>query len=77
LTSPGLIGPRSCTWTEFPARTLNGSSFAAQSLLAESECDLTLLTCLLVGSFRFCIVPLLAAFNGTGGKLHSSLILSN
>uniref|UniRef100_A0A672Z1F6 Microtubule associated tumor suppressor 1a n=1 Tax=Sphaeramia orbicularis TaxID=375764 RepID=A0A672Z1F6_9TELE len=36
---------------------------------AGSSCDLTLLTCLLIGSYRFCIIPLLAALNGNYRKL--------
>uniref|UniRef100_A0A3Q3W7K8 Uncharacterized protein n=1 Tax=Mola mola TaxID=94237 RepID=A0A3Q3W7K8_MOLML len=30
---------------------------------AASSCDLSLLTCMLIGSYRFCIIPLLAALN--------------
>uniref|UniRef100_A0A3Q3FMC2 Uncharacterized protein n=1 Tax=Labrus bergylta TaxID=56723 RepID=A0A3Q3FMC2_9LABR len=47
----GVPGPRkSCTWTEFPF--FNNSSLIAQSS-AVSNCDVTLLTCLLIGSYRF------------------------
>uniref|UniRef100_A0A3B4EQ83 Uncharacterized protein n=1 Tax=Pundamilia nyererei TaxID=303518 RepID=A0A3B4EQ83_9CICH len=59
----GYTGLRSCTWTEFPAHVFNSSSLLTQGSAA-SSCDLTLLTCLLIGSYRFCIIPLLAAFNG-------------
>lgn len=67
----GYTGLRSCTWTEFPAHVYNNSSLMAQGSAA-SNFDLTLLTCLLIGSYRFCIIPLLAAFNGKDGKLWSS-----
>uniref|UniRef100_A0A3Q0SS55 Uncharacterized protein n=1 Tax=Amphilophus citrinellus TaxID=61819 RepID=A0A3Q0SS55_AMPCI len=59
----GYTGLRSCTWTEFPAHVFNSSALLTQGSAA-SSCDLTLLTCLLIGSYRFCIIPLLAAFNG-------------
>ncbi|MED6270014.1 hypothetical protein CHARACLAT_005511 [Characodon lateralis] len=67
----GYTGLRSCTWTEFPAYVFYNSSLLAQSH-AESTCDLTLLTCVLIGSYRFCIIPLLAAFHGnvSGGAAH-------
>uniref|UniRef100_A0A3P9BFK8 Uncharacterized protein n=1 Tax=Maylandia zebra TaxID=106582 RepID=A0A3P9BFK8_9CICH len=55
----GYTGLRSCTWTEFPAHVFNSSSLLTQGSAA-SSCDLTLLTCLLIGSYRFCIIPLLA-----------------
>ncbi|XP_069026997.1 microtubule-associated tumor suppressor 1 homolog A isoform X5 [Embiotoca jacksoni] len=64
----GYTGLRSCTWTEFPAHVFNSSSFLAHGNAA-SNCDLTLLTCLLIGSYRFCIIPLLAAFNGYNRKI--------
>lgn len=64
-------GLRSCTWTEFPAHVFTNSSLVAQGS-AGSNCDLTLLTCLLIGSYRFCIIPLLAAFNGKDRKLWRS-----
>uniref|UniRef100_A0A3Q4I856 Uncharacterized protein n=1 Tax=Neolamprologus brichardi TaxID=32507 RepID=A0A3Q4I856_NEOBR len=58
----GYTGLRSCTWTEFPAHVFNSSSLLAQGSAA-SSCDLTLLTCLLIGSYRFCIIPLLAGID--------------
>uniref|UniRef100_A0AAZ1XX96 Microtubule associated tumor suppressor 1b n=1 Tax=Oreochromis aureus TaxID=47969 RepID=A0AAZ1XX96_OREAU len=64
----GYTGLRSCTWTEFPAHVFNSSSLLTQGSAA-SSCDLTLLTCLLIGSYRFCIIPLLAAFNGKDRNL--------
>lgn len=75
----GYTGLRSCTWTEFPAHVFNSSSLLTQ-VSAASSCDLTLLTCLLIGSYRFCIIPLLAAFNGkerslwriSGGVAHKA-----
>ncbi|XP_026043599.1 microtubule-associated tumor suppressor 1 homolog A isoform X2 [Astatotilapia calliptera] len=75
----GYTGLRSCTWTEFPAHVFNSSSLLTQGSAA-SSCDLTLLTCLLIGSYRFCIIPLLAAFNGkernlwriSGGVAHKT-----
>lgn len=63
-------GLRSCTWIEFPAHVFNNSSFGQESVT--SSCDLTLLTCLLIGSYRFCIIPLLSAFNGKHKKLWKS-----
>ncbi|XP_023847965.1 microtubule-associated tumor suppressor 1 homolog A isoform X2 [Salvelinus sp. IW2-2015] len=60
----GYGGLRSCTWTEFSTQVFNNSSLIPQGSAAGSHCDLTLLTCLLIGSYRFCIIPLLAAFNG-------------
>uniref|UniRef100_A0A8D3DXK1 Uncharacterized protein n=1 Tax=Scophthalmus maximus TaxID=52904 RepID=A0A8D3DXK1_SCOMX len=64
----GYTGLRSCTWTEFPAPVFNNSSLMAHGTAA-SSCDLTLMTCLLIGSYRFCIIPMLAAFNGKDRKL--------
>ncbi|XP_035861333.1 microtubule-associated tumor suppressor 1 homolog A isoform X5 [Sander lucioperca] len=64
----GYTGLRSCTWTEFPAHIFNSSSSMAQGRAA-SNCDLTLLTCLLIGSYRFCVIPLLSLFNGKDRKL--------
>ncbi|XP_047440794.1 microtubule-associated tumor suppressor 1 homolog A isoform X2 [Mugil cephalus] len=64
----GYTGLRSCTWTEFPAYIFNNTSLFAQGSAA-SNCDVTLLTCLLIGSYRFCIIPLLAALNGKDKKL--------
>uniref|UniRef100_A0A8C5I264 Microtubule-associated tumor suppressor 1 n=1 Tax=Gouania willdenowi TaxID=441366 RepID=A0A8C5I264_GOUWI len=64
----GYTELRSCTWTESTALVFNNSSVFAEGSTATS-CDLTLLTCFLIGSYRFCIVPLLAAFNGIKGNL--------
>ncbi|KAK0144318.1 Microtubule-associated tumor suppressor 1 A [Merluccius polli] len=64
---PGHRGHTSCTWTEFPVDILTNSSLISQSTVG-SNCDLTLLTCLLIGSYRFCIVPLLAIFNSKDGN---------
>ncbi|KAI1883529.1 hypothetical protein AGOR_G00232490 [Albula goreensis] len=61
MSAPG--GLRSCTSTEFSAHLFINSTLIPHSS-AGSHCDLTLLTCLLIGSYRFCIIPLLAAFNG-------------
>lgn len=63
-----FTGLRSCTWTEFPAHPAENSSSVTQNSTA-SSCDLTLLTCLLIGSYRFCIIPLLAVFSGKDKKL--------
>uniref|UniRef100_A0A8C7D8P2 Uncharacterized protein n=1 Tax=Oncorhynchus kisutch TaxID=8019 RepID=A0A8C7D8P2_ONCKI len=60
----GYGGLRSCTWTEFSTQVFTNSSLIPQGSATGSHCDLTLLTCLLIGSYRFCIIPLLAAFNG-------------
>lgn len=64
-------GLRSYTWTEFPAYVFYNSSILVQGS-AVSSCDLTLLTCLLIGSYRFCVIPLLAAFNGKDRNLGKS-----
>lgn len=61
-------GLRSCTWTELPAHLVHNSS-AVSGDSAASSCDLTLLTCLLIASYRFCIIPLLAALHGKDKKL--------
>lgn len=66
-----FTGLRSCTWTEFPALSAQNASSVTRSNTA-SSCDLTLLTCLLIGSYRFCILPLLAVFNGNDKKLWRS-----
>lgn len=66
-----FTGLRSCTWTEFPALPAQNASSVTRSNTA-SSCDLTLLTCLLIGSYRFCIIPLLAVFNGNDKKLWRS-----
>lgn len=63
----GYTGLRSCTWTEFPVDVLANSSLISQSAVG-SNCDLTLLTCLLIGSYRFCVAPLLALFNSKDGN---------
>uniref|UniRef100_A0A3B4A677 Uncharacterized protein n=1 Tax=Periophthalmus magnuspinnatus TaxID=409849 RepID=A0A3B4A677_9GOBI len=51
------------TMTEFSVHIFhNSSSFGALGNgSAGASCDLTLLTCVLIGSYRFCIIPLLAA----------------
>lgn len=67
----GYTGLRSCTWTESPPHVFNNSFSMAQGSAA-SSCDLTLLTCLLIGSYRFCIIPLLAALSGKDRKLWRS-----
>lgn len=56
-------GLRSCTWSEFSLDVFENSTLIPQSN-AGSQCDLTLFTCLLIGSYRFCVVPLLAACYG-------------
>lgn len=61
MSAPG--GLRSCTSTEFSPHLFINSTLSPQAGPG-AHCDLTLLTCLLVGSYRFCIAPLLAAFNG-------------
>lgn len=67
----GYTGLRSCTWTESPTHVFN-NSFSMGQGSAASSCDLTLLTCLLIGSYRFCIIPLLAVLSGKDGKLWRS-----
>uniref|UniRef100_A0A3B4E9K5 Uncharacterized protein n=1 Tax=Pygocentrus nattereri TaxID=42514 RepID=A0A3B4E9K5_PYGNA len=67
-------GLRSCTWTEFSMHIFTNSTLVPQSS-ACAECDLTLLTCLFIGSYRFCIIPLLAAF-GVSTYLSSCSVLS-
>lgn len=62
-------GPRSCTWTELPGQVSSNFSSLAQRTATTSSCDLTLLTCLLIGSYRFCLIPLLALFSGKGRQL--------
>uniref|UniRef100_A0A4W4H1L0 Uncharacterized protein n=1 Tax=Electrophorus electricus TaxID=8005 RepID=A0A4W4H1L0_ELEEL len=54
---------RSGTWTELSVHIFTNSTPIPQSSVC-TQYDLTLLTCLLVGSYRFCIVPLLAACYG-------------
>ncbi|XP_053736045.1 microtubule-associated tumor suppressor 1 homolog A isoform X2 [Synchiropus splendidus] len=61
-------GLRSCTWTEFPPYFLPNASYIALGS-AEHSCDSRLLTCLLIGSYRFFIVPLLVACNGINTNL--------
>lgn len=53
---------RSCTWTELSVHIFTNSTMPQSSACA--PCDLTLLTCILIGSYRFCIIPLLAVCNG-------------
>lgn len=56
-------GLRSCTWSAPSLYVFDNSTLIPQ-FSAVSQCDLTLLTCLLIGSYRFCIIPLLAACSG-------------
>lgn len=65
----GYSGPRSCTWTEVVAHVSYNSSSLTQRRTTTSSCDITLLTCLLIGSYRFCIVPLLTLLTGKGRPL--------
>ncbi|XP_031442738.1 microtubule-associated tumor suppressor 1 homolog A isoform X2 [Clupea harengus] len=52
----------SCTSTELVVPASSNTTLDLR-VGATPHCDLTLLTCLLIGSYRFCIVPLLAAFH--------------
>uniref|UniRef100_A0A4W6BQX0 Uncharacterized protein n=1 Tax=Lates calcarifer TaxID=8187 RepID=A0A4W6BQX0_LATCA len=62
-------GERAETLQLMPSAVNKKNSFPGS---AASSCDLTLMTCLLIGSYRFCIIPLLAAFNGRDRKLWRS-----
>jgi len=51
------------TLTEFPEQVFINATLDQQSSPC-APCDLTLLTCLLIGSYRICIIPLLSSFHG-------------
>uniref|UniRef100_A0A1A8G381 Mitochondrial tumor suppressor 1a n=2 Tax=Nothobranchius korthausae TaxID=1143690 RepID=A0A1A8G381_9TELE len=68
----GYTGLRSCTWTEPPVHVFSNSSLLTPGSTS-SSCDLTLLTCLLIGSYRFCIIPVLAVINGRDEDLWTTL----
>uniref|UniRef100_A0A8C4RGF1 Uncharacterized protein n=1 Tax=Erpetoichthys calabaricus TaxID=27687 RepID=A0A8C4RGF1_ERPCA len=53
---------RSCTFPEFPCILFNSTLVLQDN--ADSQFDMTFLMFILIGSYRFCIIPLLAAFNG-------------
>lgn len=53
----------SCTSTELAAPVTSTNTTLDLRVGGSPHCDLTLLTCLLIGSYRFCIIPLLAAFH--------------
>lgn len=51
------------TLTEISEQVFTNSTLNQQPSSC-AQCDLTLLTCLLIGSCHFCIIPLLFAFYG-------------
>uniref|UniRef100_A0A671NJ95 Uncharacterized protein n=1 Tax=Sinocyclocheilus anshuiensis TaxID=1608454 RepID=A0A671NJ95_9TELE len=51
------------TLTEISEQVFTNSTMNRQPSSC-APCDLTLLTCLVIGSYRFCIIPLLSAFYG-------------
>uniref|UniRef100_A0A8C3R335 Uncharacterized protein n=1 Tax=Cyanoderma ruficeps TaxID=181631 RepID=A0A8C3R335_9PASS len=61
MTIPG--GLRSCTETNFSPIIFFNSTLTPPTD-SGSHYDITLLTLLVVGSYSFCIVPLLATFTG-------------
>nr|XP_056711586.1 microtubule-associated tumor suppressor 1 isoform X1 [Euleptes europaea] len=61
MTIPG--GLRSCTETEFSPHIFTNSTLTPPTD-SGSHYDITLLTLLVVGSYSFCIIPLLASFTG-------------
>uniref|UniRef100_A0A8C0QRV1 Uncharacterized protein n=1 Tax=Chelonoidis abingdonii TaxID=106734 RepID=A0A8C0QRV1_CHEAB len=61
MTIPG--GLRSCTETDFSPRIFINSTLAPPTD-SGSHYDITLLTMLVVGSYSFFIIPLLATFTG-------------
>uniref|UniRef100_A0A8C3GWW9 Uncharacterized protein n=1 Tax=Corvus moneduloides TaxID=1196302 RepID=A0A8C3GWW9_CORMO len=71
MTIPG--GLRSCTETNFSPVIFINSTLTPPTD-SGSHYDITLLTLLVVGSYSFCIVPLLATF--TGKRIISVLVLS-
>ncbi|XP_053113692.1 microtubule-associated tumor suppressor 1 isoform X2 [Hemicordylus capensis] len=61
MTIPG--GLRSCTETDFSPHIFTNSTLTPPAD-SGSHYDITLLTLLVVGSYSFCIIPLLATFTG-------------
>nr|XP_030127039.3 microtubule-associated tumor suppressor 1 isoform X3 [Taeniopygia guttata] len=72
MTIPG--GLRSCTETNFSPIIFFNSTLTPPTD-SGSHYDITLLTLLLVGSYSFCIVPLLATF--TGKRTASATVIRN
>lgn len=71
MTIPG--GLRSCTETNFSPVIFINSTLTPPTD-SGSHYDITLLTLLVVGSYSFCIVPLLATFTGKRSRLYSFFI---
>uniref|UniRef100_A0A8D0HD84 Uncharacterized protein n=1 Tax=Sphenodon punctatus TaxID=8508 RepID=A0A8D0HD84_SPHPU len=61
MTIPG--GLRSCTETDFSPHIFINSTLTPPAD-SGNHYDVTLLTLLVVGSYSFCIIPLLATFTG-------------
>ncbi|XP_069487671.1 microtubule-associated tumor suppressor 1 isoform X2 [Ambystoma mexicanum] len=59
MTVPG--GYRSCTQTDFSPHLFINSTLMPPAVSGK-PCDVTLLTLIVVGSYSFCIIPLLATF---------------
>ncbi|XP_039921710.1 microtubule-associated tumor suppressor 1 isoform X7 [Hirundo rustica] len=72
MTIPG--GLRSCTETNFSPVIFFNSTLTPPTD-SRSHYDITLLTLLVVGSYSFCIVPLLATF--TGKRTASATVIRN
>ncbi|XP_051646262.1 microtubule-associated tumor suppressor 1 isoform X8 [Manacus candei] len=72
MTIPG--GLRSCTETNFSPIIFINSTLTPPTD-SGSHYDITLLTLLVVGSYSFCIVPLLATF--TGKRTASATVIKN
>ncbi|XP_010000783.1 PREDICTED: microtubule-associated tumor suppressor 1 isoform X4 [Chaetura pelagica] len=72
MTIPG--GLRSCTDTNFSPVVFINSTLTPPTD-SGSHYDITLLTLLVVGSYSFCIIPLLATF--TGKKSSTTVIIKN
>ncbi|XP_077670688.1 microtubule-associated tumor suppressor 1 isoform X3 [Eretmochelys imbricata] len=72
MTIPG--GLRSCTETDFSPHIFINSTLAPRTD-SGSHYDITLLTLLVVGSYSFFIIPLLATF--TGKRSSATIIIKN
>uniref|UniRef100_A0A8D2LZ73 Uncharacterized protein n=1 Tax=Varanus komodoensis TaxID=61221 RepID=A0A8D2LZ73_VARKO len=70
MTIPG--GLRSCTETDFSPHIFTNSTLTPPAD-SGSHYDITLLTLLVVGSYSFCIIPLLATFTGRRSRTVSAL----
>uniref|UniRef100_A0A8C5SVF3 Uncharacterized protein n=1 Tax=Laticauda laticaudata TaxID=8630 RepID=A0A8C5SVF3_LATLA len=71
MTVPG--GHRSCTETDFSPHIFINSTLTPPAD-SGSHYDVTLLTLLVVGSYSFCIIPLLATFSGRRSSMCMALL---